>query len=340
MTPRTLPVLAAAAVLATAAATWLALHRSPAPAGAPRAAVLPELAGKLDALTQVRLVTQGSTVAVTLQRTPAGWTVAERGGYPADAAKLGRTVLALAALRTTDTKTSDPALYSRLGVEDVARPAAAGVMVELTLPGGRLGLIVGKAAGATGTYVRRDGDAQSLEATPALSIDRDAPLWLDRRLMSIDASRVRSIEVTPLKGRSYSIRRERPEQSDFSLIGVPAGRKPYNPSVAGPQAQLLASLEFEDVRTAAAVDFASGPTGRAIYRTFDGLVVTLEGTRTGGKSWLRVQVAYDPEGATGKAADVRQEADSLTHRTATWAYELPAYRLDSLLRPVEDFLGP
>ena len=48
------------------------------------------------------------------------WTVAERDNYPADTGRLRKLLLELAEARLLEEKTSNPELYDRLKVEDIA----------------------------------------------------------------------------------------------------------------------------------------------------------------------------------------------------------------------------
>ena len=71
-------------------------------------------------------------------------------GYPADAAKVRKLLLALAEAKPVEEKTSNPANYAALGVEDVSSADATGVRVELEGTAQPVNLIVGKAAGRQG----------------------------------------------------------------------------------------------------------------------------------------------------------------------------------------------
>ena len=57
------------------------------------------------------------------------------------------------------------------------------------------------------------------------------------------------------------------------------------------QAEALAALHFDEVRTAPATTAA---TDRATYRTFDGQVIELTGHREGEKAYVSVAARRDP----------------------------------------------
>ena len=60
------------------------------------------------------------------------WTVAERANYPADVSKLRKLLLALSDAKIVEEKTSNPASYAIIGVEDPTMPGAAGAEIELS----------------------------------------------------------------------------------------------------------------------------------------------------------------------------------------------------------------
>ena len=57
--------------------------------------------------------------------------MAERADYPADEAKVRKLLIALADAKVVEEKTSNPASYATLGVEDMKGTGATGLRVEL-----------------------------------------------------------------------------------------------------------------------------------------------------------------------------------------------------------------
>ena len=71
---------------------------------------------KLGEVASVTVLHDGSTL--TLIRDGDSWLVAEKGNYPANAAKISQIVRAMADLTLVEPKTRRPDLYPRLEVED------------------------------------------------------------------------------------------------------------------------------------------------------------------------------------------------------------------------------
>src|SRR5215510_13763593 len=119
MSQRRVLALLIAAVVVIAGALWLSYtQRQPHRDVAVGQAVLPGLSGALNDVTEVRIA-KGDGTHVTLRKRPADWEVAERA-YVADSGRVRKLLLDLGELKVVEAKTSDPASYARLGVEDVA----------------------------------------------------------------------------------------------------------------------------------------------------------------------------------------------------------------------------
>jgi hypothetical protein len=129
MTPRRLVGLFIAALVIIAVAFWVSSrgHRSDlAVAGQP---VLDGLKASVNDVTELH-ISKGDGTRVTLKKLPDAWQVAERE-YTADSGKVRKLLLDLAALQVVEEKTSDPASYERIGVEDVKGAKAAGTLIEV-----------------------------------------------------------------------------------------------------------------------------------------------------------------------------------------------------------------
>ena len=86
--------------------------------------LLPALASDLNTVTSLSVLKGSTTPSVTVHKQGEQWTVAERANYPADVSKLRKLLLALSDAKIREEKTSDPANYSIIGVEDPTKPGA------------------------------------------------------------------------------------------------------------------------------------------------------------------------------------------------------------------------
>jgi hypothetical protein len=284
--------------------------------------LLPALGPELDTVTEVSVRKGSATPTVALHRTGDAWTVAQRGDYPADLSKVHKLLLALSDAKIVEEKTSDPANYPIIGVEDVAKAGATGTEVTLVAKDGKHAVIVGKPTGE-GNFVRRPGEAKSYSVAPAILVDAEPRAWIDERLIDVPAASIQSVELKPAAGPGYVLRRQKPNEEGFTLEGVPAGRKALDAKALAPSSSALSSLSAEDVAPASDIDF-SKPT-QAILTLSDGNVLTLTGAAVGDKRWIEVQATKDA---------------ALTAKTQNRAFEVASYRYDAIFRPLDQLLVP
>jgi len=202
MNQRMLIRLAVVAVVALVAALWLGSRREPNTELEAHKALVPGLKDAINDVTAVKLTGAASAPIATLEKSDKGWTVAERGGYAADAAKVREFLLKLADGELIEAKTANPELHKKLGVEDVAAKDAYGVRVEIEGLAKPYKLIIGRpnAQAGEGTFVRRADEPQSWLAKGTISVDKNTGDWLKRDLVDIPSTRIATVRWLPPKG--------------------------------------------------------------------------------------------------------------------------------------------
>src|SRR5688572_12913675 len=280
------------AVLIGAAIYVSTARRTDRPAGI-GGLLYPALEASLDEVTSIRILGPGETTAVTLERAGNGWRVAERAGYPADASRVRTLLLGLAQARTIEEKTTLAANYPSLGVEDLASPGATGTGVELAGPAEPVSLIVGKSPGARASYIRRKGEAASWQIGTALTVERDPAKWLATELLDIGADRIQSAEFTMDGKRRWTVAKASRADQSFSINGKSASGSASNPDSSTDRVgTALAGLRLDDARPAAE-SAKEKPAATATYRTFDGLVLAIDGYVEADKRYVRVRPSVD-----------------------------------------------
>lgn len=354
MSAARLAILLALALVVGGALFWSGARRTPPQDAAVGAPVLPGLAAELDQVSGIRIAGAGSHTLVTLERRDGRWLVRELD-YAADPARVRRLLLALGDLRVTETKSTDPAGHAQLGVADLADPQATGLELELTGPAPARALLLGRAAGTRGSYVRIPDQPQALEARPALQVERAPRDWLARTLVDVAATRVQSFEIARNDGQGWRAGKAQRNAAHYIATGLPRGRELTHAGAPDESAGALAGLEFDELRRAAARSAGDRPE-RATYRTFDGLVFNFEGRSTGAERWIAMSVSADPALAEHFAADAsappaagsgaappeesatRAEAARLAALAAGWEYRLAPFRYDALFRSRAELL--
>jgi hypothetical protein len=354
MSRQRLIALMVAALLAIAGAMYLSTQRN-LPRDSHGMALLPALAGELDTVTSLNVLKGSPTPTVTVQKQGEQWTVAQRANYPADVGKVHKLLLALSDAKIREEKTSDPANYAIIGVEDPSKPGATGSEIELNAKDGKHGVIVGKYTGQA-SFVRRAGEKVSYSVEPGISFEAEPRYWLDTRLLDIPADKIQSVEFKPASGAPYSVRRvpvaeakpatapgaatapatpaaqpapaaqpvpAAPPATKFALEGVPSGRLAADTASLAPSPTTLSSLASDDVAAAGDIDF-SKPTVVTVTLS-DGGVLTFTGTAVGDKRWIQVAAPKDA---------------ALNAKASGRAFEIASYRYDLIFRPLEQLLVP
>jgi hypothetical protein len=320
--------LIVAGIALAGAGVWLvSRHGADGTPDAP-APVLHLTADELNSVTRLR-ISKGDGSHATLQRDGTRWIVTERE-YPADTGQVRKLLLDLANLKSDEQKTSDRALYSKLGVEDPTGVSATSTGLDIDLQGKTQRLIVGKTSGTQSVYVRVAGEARSLLASPQVSADADPRHWLDRSLLDISPDQVTAIDIKVQGTPDYGIKRAAAgAAADFVVTPIPKGRKLADPSAPASQAAALAGLQFDDVRKGSTV----AATAQAGFQTRDRLSLNIAGIKDGQLRYITVAVSATAPAAQGRARD-------LNARVVGWEFELPGYRYDALFRPLEELLVP
>lgn len=321
-------ILLAVGAAVIAIAVWLGSSRNNAHEAFAGQPVLPGLKDALNEVTELRIA-KGDGTQVTLRRRESDWVVAERE-FPADPGKVRKLLLDLSALAVVEEKTSDPASYERIGVEDVTSPKASGTRIEAVTPKKTYGLIAGDISGMKNSYVREVGVAKSFLATPQLRADAEPKRWLDRTIVDIPQDRVKEVALKPASGPAYTVSRENKDQKDFTVSNIPRGKELTSASVANAIASEIMSLTMDDVRKAPEGAPAK-PAASTTYRTFDGLELRFDGVKDGDRHYVSVTAS-----ATSQEAEA--EAKKLAPRFEGWQFEIPGYKYDLLFRPQEELL--
>ena len=128
----------------------------------------------------------------------------------------------------------------------------------------------------------------------------------------------------------------------------------------------LTGLSLGDVRAAKTFD-STPPAARATFKTFDGLVLELDGWVQDQKHYVALRPSFDAalaerfkvaaapaeekakekKDAAPAAAEppkpatpnVEEDAKKVAAKVAGWAYEIPDYKYESIFKPVDQLMA-
>jgi hypothetical protein len=336
MHARSLILLASAtAALVAIAIVVLASGDRGVSRAAPGQSAFPALAARLGDVASVTVSRDGTTM--TLIRDGDNWLVAEKGNYPANAAKISQIVRAVADLTLVEPKTQNPDLYPRLEVEDPGNGKSTLVAVKDKSGGDLAQAIVGKrrydrlGAGNDGVYLRKAGEAQSWLARGTLDPSGDAASWLDRQIIDISEKKIAKVTLTQADGSKLVISRSAPE-AKFAVEDAPADAKFKSETATSGPATALETLDLDDVKPAGELPVPDKDVATASFTTFDGLTVDLRLMERDKADWIAISAA----GSGPAEANAKKIEGKVSH----WTYAIPAYKANLLKTKLADLIEP
>lgn len=328
MTPKQTVLLALAAVVVLGGGWYASQTASPPRSEVVAGALMfPNLAPALQAAARIEVTNKGKNLAIAKQGDV--WGVADRGGYPVQAAKLREMLTGLTELRLVEPRTADPAQFARIGLDDPTKPESTAILLRVLDGAGKVivEIVTGHRRMRTqgnvpeSIYVRRPGENRSFLAEGRLAIDADAAQWLDRDIMNIANSRLASATVT----RGEAVLEFARADGKFALRS-PENAGPLDDFKLEEVSRGLETLSFTEVKEAKDTPGEKIGTGRFV--TTDGLTVTATVFRSGGDIWAQFEV-------TGTDA-VKAEAETLSARLRGWAYQLGSWKEKALTPALDD----
>lgn len=288
------------------------------------ALVLPDLGRQLGSVDRITMV--HGAQKVTLKRAADGWQDEDKGGWPADPTRVRHLLLGLAELRYVETKTREPALYARLGVEDAGKPESKSTLLTVADAKGKLlaDIIAGNSkydelgGGDDGLYLRKPGDVQSWLVRGSLGLIGDRGIWLEKTLFDVPAAAIKEAVFIPADSQAVAIVRVAAGDKFRLTSPIPKGKKLKDGDSLAEPAGALASLELADVQPAAAFAWPTTGVAHARFTTFDGLTVTLDIADRDKTSWVRIVAA-----GSGTAAAKAQVINAKVHG---WLFAFPDYK--------------
>ena len=291
----------------------------------------------------LRFVEPNATL--TLERKGEGWSVAERGGYPADVARVREFVVKLLGLKVGQSEPIGEADRARLNLDK------SGTQVEFKSADGKaLGaLTVGKKyfrgevdnpekARADGRFVALPAEAGTayLVSDPLPEATAKSSQWIDHA--SFQVEKVKALEVRWPDGTGWKIERSA-DNADWKLAGGAPGEK-LDTGRANAASYSLSLLEIADVAAPGAKDTGLDKPVLINASTLDGLSYAIRVGRLAGDNYF---VRFSSSG-TVAAKDGDERITKLRERLPRDKLQsehvllIPKSKLDDTLKPRAELL--
>jgi hypothetical protein len=352
-------VLGALAFIVVVAAIWVARVNT-ADQVQSFGLLYPGLSRTTDDIKAIRVFQAGGQRVVEIKHPAADqWTVSERNDYPADPEKVRKLLDTLRKARVLEEKTSNPASYPALGVEDVNAADARGLRLEID---GKpaVNLIIGRrGTQSESRYVRRNGEAKSLLVNVGLSASAQPQVWLSSNLIDIAAERVHEVTLSIGTQTPFTATKASRDEANFTVRPLPPKRELKSPDVADGFASALVNLQLQDVRSREGFDPKSRANA-AIVRTFDGLTLEVSGWGRDNAYFVTIEPRFDEALAkqylttpapatdaktTAPAVDpaaslmqTKNEAQKLATQLSPWVYQISETKYNALFKPIDQLL--
>ena len=301
--------------------------------------MFPGLAPKLKDARRIEITSKGKITVIELK--DGTWGIAGRGGYRVQDSKLRSMLTTLTELRLTEPRTTDPAQFARLGVEDptAEKEGTANLLRVLDTDAKPiLAVIVGHRRMRTQghvpeqVYVRLPGDNQSWLAEGGLQADADPQVWLDRDILNIAPGTI--VKVVATNGES---RIEFSRDGDKLKVTVPAEYPKLEDYKIDDVARALESLTFQDVKSDK--EPIGEKAGESVFTTAGGLEISVTVNRQDKDSWTRFRVGATGAATTGAAATAA-DAEKLNAKLAGWAFQTGQWKEKAFIPTLDDLKAP
>lgn len=318
-------------------------------------------------VTAIRIVDPGATLTIALK--DERWTLAERGGFPADFAKVRDFVLKAIELKVGQSEPIGEADRARLALNEPGKDGAGALLEFQGAEGKTLArLLVGRKhfkrepenpdkASGDGRFVMRPDNPKTaiVVADPLAQASAKSALWIDKTAYS--AERVKTLELRFPDGGGWRVERQG-DNADWKLVGAKPAEK-LDVTRANAAAYMMSQGSLADVAPAdtKAADTGLDKPTLVTATTFDGLGYTLRvGKKTGDDYYVRTaidgaphreRVPEEKESAEVKARRDREFAERLKKieerlprekALADYVLLVPASKLEDLLMPRAEML--
>ena len=314
--------------------------------------------GLLERVNDIDFVEVSTVIdgTVSARREDGVWVVVQRHGYPAHFETVSRMLYDLARLELIEPRTSKPALYPKIRVEDLDGSAAESIRIVAKAGSETVAdLLVGFARPEElggGVFLRRSGEAQSWLARGGFQPVQILTRFLERNIANVEQRRLHRTRLTHADGETVTVSKAGPEETVWTLEEEPPkGHQAKAAHELSPLTSWLDFLIFDDVRPAAEVDF-SEPLVAGRFETFDGLVVEVLMVAQDGDHWValaaspgtpdsrvepllaarKTMEAEKLEGSLQMALktpeEVADEIETINATAGGWAYRVTDYKTD------------
>jgi hypothetical protein len=283
---------------------------------------------------------------LTLERKDERWTLAERGGFPADFARVREFVLKAIELKAGQSEPIGEKDRARLNLDD------SGTQIDFRGAGGKpLGtLIIGKKyfkrevenpakAIGDGRFVLQPADPKIvyLVADPLIQATAKTGEWIERA--AFQAEKVKTLEVKFPEGGGYRVERNA-DNADWKLAGSKPGEK-LDISKANAASYSLSLLDLADVLPNDTKDTGLDKPAEITAVTLDGLTYSIKVGKLQGDNYFTTFTSsgtIKPDAKDAERTKKLEERQPREKMLQNYVLLIPKGRLEDTLKKRPEFL--
>lgn len=294
----------------------------------------PELSETSKSINHIDFYLPGNTIAISLTQHNDSWFLNQRDNYPADSRKVQKFLTDLASANIYEQKTINPDLYAVLGVEEISKQDAQGILFMLNQPNqeskkiAQHSAIIGKDSPLSAfSYVRKTGHSQSYLLDKKLSIDQEPSAWLLKDILDIRPEEIRAISITHKDGEVIQASKKAKQDMQFYIANIPTGKTQKDFAIA-PASNAVSELQLEDVVSKSDDNQEDYLSTTVIYHLFNGYKVVARTYMNGDEKFVSFDT-YDA-GSQKLTKKTRYSVDG------RWFYKIPDFAFDGMNKRLAD----
>ncbi|MGU9957088.1 MAG: DUF4340 domain-containing protein [Arenicellales bacterium WSBS_2016_MAG_OTU3] len=296
--------------------------------------LLPSLAAQINNVTKIQVQTNAETFSIEKQENT--WVIPSKDKHPANVTEIGNFLLGMASLKKVEAKTSKAENFSQLEVNTPLEDESKATQISVFADEDKIltDLIAGKSRIARSdsnereTYVREQGKDQVWLVQGDWEIKKTTNDWLHTKVLNLGAADVASVVVNHPRGESVEISKDTAEAAEYQLAHIPDEQKIRYQFALNDIAGVFSGLTFDDVRSRDGLSF-EGVTG--VVTGFDGLKISFTTAEQDDASWFAFAAAVDKD-------DLKERVQELNDRWKNWAYRLPDFKKNNILKPMSELI--
>ncbi len=311
--------------------------------------MFPGLVGRVNDVRRVKITrgTGTSTLVATTKDGKDSWKLLELYGYPVPLISVRAVAAGMAQVASIEAKTTRPAKYSKIRVEDPKGKKSKSARVELFGKSGEklAALIIGMDKPSLGgqgqLYVRRPGDKRAWLARGKITVPEKREGWVDQMIVEVDLPRVRETTLYLAGEKPLRIFKKAESDQDFIVEGMSDDYEVKDLFGAEDISRSIQSLAFAEVRPAKEIGLEVTGNPHVRHITFDGLIVEGWLKKVGKKSWFTLRGRTNPAPLKGEKVDkakIALEVAKINRVNTGWAYTLIKFENKNMFKTLETLI--